>query len=259
MYKKLKWKFLLSQIIVLFMVFCSVNVFAINLPVSSGYVTDTVGVVSKKDKAVIQYLASELKLQTGIETAVCVVGSTGGYSIEDYATQLFAKWGVGEKSKDNGVLLLVAVKDRKMRIEVGYGLEGVITDGSAGQIRDAEILPYFRGGKYSQGILSGYLGIFKLVQRQYPVRINTNELKNIVGNRGVYTRTESSVFSNILGLLIMLVIVFAFFKGGWRFLLALFLLQSSSRISGNFGGFGGNSFGGFGGGMSGGGGASGSW
>jgi uncharacterized protein len=81
-------------------------------------------------------IGRELYDKTGSEAAVVVIDTTGDESIEEYANGLFREWGIGNKQKNNGVLLLVAVKDRKMRIEVGYGLEGILPDGKTGRIRD---------------------------------------------------------------------------------------------------------------------------
>jgi uncharacterized protein len=96
-----------------------------------------------------------LERDTGIEMAVVVMRSLDGLSIEEAAADLFEMWGIGKKDRDNGLLLLWSVGDRRVRVEVGYGLEGVIPDGKAGAILDAYVIPRFRAGQFDDGILAG--------------------------------------------------------------------------------------------------------
>jgi uncharacterized protein len=92
---------------------------------------------------------------TGTEMAVVVLRSLDGIAIEAAAAELFELWGIGKKRRDNGLLLLWSVGDRLVRVEVGYGLEGVLPDGKAGAILDAHVIPAFRSGEFDQGILAG--------------------------------------------------------------------------------------------------------
>jgi uncharacterized protein len=92
---------------------------------------------------------------TGMEMAVVVMRSLDGLSIEEAAARLFAMWGIGKKDRDNGLLLLWSVGDRRVRVEVGYGLEGVLTDGKAGAILDAYVIPKFRMAEFDEGIVAG--------------------------------------------------------------------------------------------------------
>jgi uncharacterized protein len=100
-------------------------------------------------------LVADVREQTTAEIAVVTVPSLDGMTVEEYANKLFAAWGIGKKSKDNGVLILVAPTERKMRIEVGYGLEPVLPDGLAGEIIRTEMLPEFKAGRYPIGALQG--------------------------------------------------------------------------------------------------------
>jgi uncharacterized protein len=128
-----------------------------------GWVSDFAGILSEKTKAQITSLLDDTKKSTGAEIAVVTVSSLEGMTVEEYAVRLFERWGIGEKEKDNGVLLLIAPNERKVRIEVGYGLEPVITDGRAGDIIRETILPFFRAGDYDQGVLQGSMQIAALI------------------------------------------------------------------------------------------------
>jgi uncharacterized protein len=125
-------------------------------PDPSGNINDYVGVLSSEEKARLNALADLLWEKTGTSLAVAIIETTGGEPIDMYGVKLFEKWGVGLKDKDKGLLLVVAVNDGKSRIEVGYGLEPVITDARAGRCLD-EMVPYFREGRYGEGIYRGLL------------------------------------------------------------------------------------------------------
>jgi uncharacterized protein len=128
-----------------------------------GWVSDFAGILSDQTKAQITSLLNETKKSTGAEIAVVTIPSLEGATVEDYAVKLFEKWGIGKKGKDNGVLLLVAPNEHKVRIEVGYDLEPVITDSRAGDIIRETIIPFFKAGDYDQGILQGTAHITALI------------------------------------------------------------------------------------------------
>jgi uncharacterized protein len=128
-----------------------------------GWVSDFAGIMSDTIKSQIDDLSAEVKKSTGAEIAVVTVPSLEGMSVEEYAVSLFKKWGIGEKGKDNGVLFLIAPIEHKARIEVGYGLEPVITDGRAGEIIRLTVIPFFKAGDYDQGILQGSRQIAALI------------------------------------------------------------------------------------------------
>ena len=92
-----------------------------------------------------------------------------GAPLEDYSLQILRQWGIGNKEKNNGVLMLISTGDRKSRIEVGYGLEGALTDGVTGQIQDQYMIPYFRKGNYEEGIARGYEALARRIAKEYNV------------------------------------------------------------------------------------------
>lgn len=186
-----------------------------------------------------------------------IIDTLQGLTVEDYAVELFRRWGIGQKGKDNGVLLLVAIKDREMRIEVGYGLEGAIPDGKAGRIRDEYIIPYFKEEDYSKGVYYGYLALAKEVAKEYNVELTFDV------DAELPEEDEVPDIGEIIFIFIMIFIVLSIFSGKG------YVRYGGPRGPlgpggfGGFGGFGGgsgrSSGGGFGGGRSGGGGASGKW
>jgi len=139
-------------------------------PAAAGYIADTVGVMDAATKDKLTAMLRALHEKTTAQAAVAIVDTTGGVSIEEYAAKLFQKWGIGTKGKDNGVLLVVAVEDRKMKIEVGYGLEGAIPDGVAGGIIDNVIKPYFKSGDMNGGIAAGMEAIVRETLKEYDMK-----------------------------------------------------------------------------------------
>jgi uncharacterized protein len=120
-----------------------------------GWVVDMAGVLSASQKARLNRLISELERDTGAEVAVVILKRTQGATPKEYATELFNKWGVGKRDADNGVLMLVALGDRRMEIETGYGMEAIIPDAVAGEILDTAVVPRFRKGDIAGGVIAG--------------------------------------------------------------------------------------------------------
>lgn len=227
-----------------------------------GYVTDIAHIITPTDKNNLELMAKELEEKTTAQIAIVTIKTTSPDDIEMYAVNLFEKWGIGQKDKDNGVLLLVAVEDRRLRIETGYGLEGALPDVVCNRIIQEVIIPEFKAGRYSQGIFRGASAIIYLVAKEYGVEIadrNISQLPPLPAKRSPLSVLLEFIFTFVILLL------FISMRMG---LLGWFLLLSTGHRRGGFwygGGFGGASggfsggFGGFGGGLSGGGGASGSW
>lgn len=249
-----------AALISLLLLLIPLSVFSI--PSSKGYVSDYAGVISKNDSAVISAVAGEIKEKTGSEIAVLTVKSISPYgSIEEFAVETAQKWGIGEKGKDNGVLIVLSTGDRKIRIEVGYGLEGAITDGISGAVIDRYMMPSLNQGDYSGGLKNGALAVASLVADEYKVKVEGTKAAPVSGRSRRPVRRGISIFDILIFLFI--------FMGGGRIFLPLLILSGFSRrgyYGGGFGsrgssgfgggGFSGGGFSGFGGGGFGGGGAS---
>ncbi len=232
--------------------------FAKEIPKPAGWVTDTAGVLPPEEAAKLNQWGEELKQKTGAEVAVLIVPTLGETPIEDAAIAVFTKWGIGQKGKDNGVLLMISLNDRRARIEVGYGLEGVLPDGKSGRILRQVIFPNFKAGHYAKGVEDGYIAILGTIANADGVQLTGMPEVRV---------TAGQSLPDWLVVAVVLVIVLGLAgmtrrgggMGGNAIWLLPFLMGGGPRSSGGFGGFGGGGFGGFGGGMSGGGGSSGSW
>ena len=134
-------------------------------PSPTGRISDFAQVIDAQTEAQIDRDLDQLEQQTSSEIAVATVTSLEGLSVEEYANRLFQQWGIGRAKDDNGVLVLVAPADHKMRIEVGYGLEGVLPDGLAGQIIREAFTPRFKADDYSGGIQEGVARLIAVVQK----------------------------------------------------------------------------------------------
>lgn len=147
---------ILKKIIVLcFFIFYNFNSFGLAVPSLSGPVVDKAGILSRSEFEKIENFLLDLDRKSKVQIAVLIIPSLEGESIEDYSMQVAEEWKLGDKEKDSGALLLVAVKDKKLRIEVGYGLEENLTDSRSGQIIRSFIAPQFRSGNYGEGIYDG--------------------------------------------------------------------------------------------------------
>jgi len=149
-------QFVLAIIIALGVLFVPPKILAYSSPGSpTGYVNDFAGILSSDTKKTLETKLSSLDASTSAQLSVVTIKSLDGDTIENYAEKLFKEWGIGQKGKDNGVLLLVAVDDHKLRIEVGYGLEGALTDAESSNIIRNTITPEFKKGDYNKGITNG--------------------------------------------------------------------------------------------------------
>jgi len=222
-------------------------------PKPQGYVTDSAGVIPSGVAGSLETLSQELERKTGAEMAVVTVPDLGGESLEVYAVNLYKEWGIGKKGQDNGVLILVAVAERQVRIEVGYGLEGIVPDGRAGEIIRQQVVPAFKAGDYGAGIWQGAAAAAQIIAQDAGVQLDLRKPQGVSDFKGKQIR------GNPLFLLLLLIIIFFIFPHIWPFLFLAGGHRRGGYWSGGGGGFGGGGFGGFGGGRSGGGGASGGW
>lgn len=141
---------------------------AADVPYLTGRVTDNAQILSADTSRVLTDLFKAHEDRTGNQIAILTVPSLDGESIEDYAVRVFKTWKLGQKDKDNGILIVVAPQDRRMRIEVGYGLEGDLTDGTAGQIIRNIMTPKFKTGDYSGGIADGARAVVMVLEGKNP-------------------------------------------------------------------------------------------
>jgi uncharacterized protein len=132
------------------------------------WVTDMPGALRADTMTRLNATIGEFERTNGVEMAVVVIRSLDGLSVEEAAVKLFDLWNIGKKSSDNGVLLLWSTGDRRIRVEVGYGLEGVLPDGKVGAILDAYVMPRFRSGEFDEGLLAGVDALVKAA-REEPV------------------------------------------------------------------------------------------
>lgn len=137
------------------LLFAAASIFSLEVPALTGRVVDKANIISNHDENEITEYLARLEYNTGIQIAVLTVKSLQGESLEDYSMKVCEKWKLGQAGKDNGALLLVALNERKVRIEVGYGLEETLTDTKCGLIIRNVIIPEFREGDYSDGIRKG--------------------------------------------------------------------------------------------------------
>jgi uncharacterized protein len=232
-------------------------------PTTNIYVQDYAGMISKPTAARLLMEARQVDLKTTAQVCIVTINSLEGNSIEDYANTLFRKWGIGNKSRDNGILLLVSKSDREIRIEVGYGLEGRINDAKAGRMIQA-LSGYLEQGKNDEGIYYTFSLIAKEIFDEYKItgesvkyqeKVETADKEN---RRNVSTNID---FKWVIAAVVIFLLLMSN-RPGRRFLGILFQILISMGLrgrGGKGGGFGGGSGGGFGGGSSGGGGASGKW
>lgn len=151
-------------------------VYAVNYPRPAGFVNDFANLYSAAFKENLEAKLSDFEKKTGNEIVVVTIESLEGQEVESYAVGLFEKWGIGKKGKNNGLLLLIAKKEREVRIEVGYGLEPYISDGRAGEIIRSQIIPYFKEENYEKGTEAGLEKIFSYLENK---DIASQEVNNV--------------------------------------------------------------------------------
>lgn len=226
-----------------------------DFPLLTGRVVDQAGILSAATNAQLTQTLEQFERDSGRQVVVATVKSLQGFPIEDYGYQLGRVWGIGEKDQNTGAILLVAPNERQVRIEVGYGLEGELTDAVARHILDQFILPQFRSGSLDAGVTNGVYAMLQVLGWQGAPRPQT------LRQRPIATAQESAA-STLLPIIVFFLIMFVFGRlRGWSsgtYPGGIYRAGGPFR-GGGMGGFGGG--GGFrgGGGSFGGGGASGRW
>jgi uncharacterized protein len=229
----------------------------------SNYVNDFTHVLSSQTASELNDICQQLDQKAHAQVAVVTINSLDGSDIESYAVDLFKQWGIGSKSTNRGVLILLAIKDRKYRTEVGYGLEPILPDGKVGGF-GREAVPLLKQGDYNGAVRLMTLRVADVIAKDAGIQLTGAEQPPAPSeppSRGI---SAAGIVAIIVVIIIVLVtpplrgllwlLLFSNLGGGYRG-----GYTSGGWGGGGFGGGGGGGFGGFGGGMSGGGGASGGW
>ena len=231
---------------VLLLLFATPVIAYYDLGSPEGYVNDYTNTLTYEQKDALESKVSTFEQESTNEIAVVIIDSMKGDYIENFAVKLFESWGIGKEKEDNGVLILVSMSERQMRIEVGYGLEGSLTDAQASWIIKNVMVPNFKENKYYEGIDQSVDKIIAITKGEFevPEEDSISPLTVLV-----------FIVILILGVAIAVIILKKKYPNweGW---------DTDSSSSSSFGGWrggSGSSGGSFGGGSSGGGGASGSW
>jgi len=229
---------------------CTAFVFSLEIPLLKARINDLANLLSSGEEVQLEKLLEEAENKTTSQFALLTLQSLQGESLEDYSIRVAEKWKIGQKGLDNGVIVIIAMAERKIRIEVGYGLEPILTDAKCGYIIRNHIVASFKKGEHLKGISQALNAITGIVNKEFD--ISPEELAR-------YKKAQEKGKGSMIpfGLFILMVIIFMnIFRSG----------RGSSRGSsifwgggsGSSGGFGGGGFSG-GGGSFGGGGASGGW
>lgn len=222
-------------------------------PKAQGAVNDFAGIIPAETAGVMESLSREILEKTGTAVVVATLETVGDSDPDMYANELYAAWGIGKKGEDKGVLIFLSLKERKIRIETGYGVEGILPDGRVGSILDKYVVPFLKQGDYAKGLLNAVIAVGQVIAQDAGVTIGE-------GYRVKAPQRARRAPGRGLGIFPLLLFLFLLFGRRRGMLPLLLLLGMSGRGSGYGGGFGGGGFsggfGGFGGGMSGGGGAS---
>ncbi len=219
----------------------------VKYPKPVSFVNDFASLLNDDVRYELDNLLTELKQKSGVEIAVVTVKDMQGLDRDTYAVELFKEWKIGSKN-DEGLLFLVAESERQIKIEVGYGLEGLINDAKAGRILDNYAVPFLRSNDYNSGIKNTVIALCQVIAKDKNIQLTGMPDMN---------RSEVRRGSGISNLILIVIFIFLMIVTRGRIL--IWLLLFSGRGGGGRGGFGGGGgfggFGGFGGGSSGGGGA----
>lgn len=191
---------ILISIVILINIF-AIKVAAIVKPTSDFYVNDYAKLLNSNTQNYIININKKLYDLTGAQIVVVTVLNLEGDSLEEYATELFRNFGIGDKN--NGVLLLLALEEREFRVEVGYGLEGCLNDAKTGRIQDEYIIPYLKNNQWDEGIRNGFNAILEEISAEYGVSIEHAEGANIVEQPNANLENPNNFF--ILALIIFII------------------------------------------------------
>lgn len=235
-------------------IFCADGLAAVTFPAATGAVNDFAGVIPADVADRMARLSQEVLEKTGTAIVVATVKDVGDNEPDMYANELYQAWGIGKKGEDKGVLIFLALRERKVRIETGYGVEGILPDGLVGEILDRYVTPYLKEGDYGAGLENAMAAVAQVVAKDAGI--------TLTGDAAVKAlpRTRQNNRGNLIPLIIFFIAMIPLLgtrqgRAMLPFLILALLSGGRGGGGGGFGGFGGG-YGGFGGGSSGGGGAS---
>ncbi|MCG6535144.1 MAG: TPM domain-containing protein [Syntrophales bacterium LBB04] len=223
-------------------------------PKPSGAVNDFAQVIPAPYARNMEDLARQVLEKTGTAIVVATLPTIGDQDIAEYANRLYGQWGIGKKGQDKGVLILLALRERRIRIETGYGVEGILPDGLVGAILDKDVLPYLKEGNYGQALDNAMAAVPAVVAKDAGVTLTPPAERQ----RPPPVRQRPAKTLNLLHLIVLLLVLIPLLgtrQGRAMIPWIMLMFLGGGRGGGGFGGFGGGGFGGFGGGSSGGGGA----
>jgi uncharacterized protein len=229
-------------------------------PPADLYVLDQASVMSDETRSIIISTSQDLARQTKAQVVVVTLDTLNDQVLEEVSLAILREWGIGDKELNNGVLILLVPSEHKSRIEVGYGLEGVLTDGKTGRIQDEYMLPYFKQEQYDQGLRNGYLAVVQEVAKEYNVTLTQNQDYQPVPGETDTSSQPTPTWLKLLGIILVILLIWLdhrFFNGFILGMILSGLFRGGGRGGGGFGG--GSGGGGFGGGSGGGGGSSRGW
>lgn len=255
-------------------IFCVYAQIVVPEPTQDFYVNDYANVLDYETKRKIYTIGNELENKTTAQVVVVTIDSLDGQDPLLYSVELFRKWGIGQKDKNNGILILNAVQDRQIEIRTGYGLEGAVPDAVAYDIRTKYMNPYLKQGDYNSGLFNGYAAIASKVAEEYGIELESLSNQHYLPHYEPSPIDDARDFNANNDIIIIAVLALLFLDAVFnRFRVTFAILRVLFWISfyggrggrgGGRGGFGGGGFGGggfggggFGGGRSGGGGSTG--
>jgi len=250
---KLKASLSLFIIILLLHCFLLTSAGAQKFPEPKGAINDYAEVITPQYERPMDLLAREVLQKTGTAVVVVTLKSIEGNDPADYANRLYEAWGIGKKGQDKGVLILFALTERKVRIETGYGVEGILPDGLVGEILDTYVVPYLKKGNYGKGLSNALAAVSSVIAKDAEISLTGSSTTHYQTKKKIKEKPRIKLFSLIL-FFIVLTMLLGTRRGRTILPFILLMLLAGGRGGGGFGGFGGG-FGGFGGGLSGGGGA----
>ena len=214
-------------------------------PTPKGAINDYAKVISSTYAGQMESVAQEILKKTGTSIVVATMESIGDENPDEYANRLYAAWGIGKKGEDKGILIFLAVKERRIRIETGYGVEGILPDGLVGEILDKYTTPYLKEGDYGKGLTNAVFALASIVAKNANVSVTGRPA--IDRPRAKENRRGGNILTLVLLFLIMVPLLGTRRGRAMLPIILYMLMRGGGRGGGGFGSFGGGGFGSSGG------------